>query len=360
MPAAAVPDGIRAFLPAVGLAAFLLSPVCSLAQADTVNIAMCQIEIVDGDKEGNLARIDTALADATRLGAQIVCFPECVFYGWANPDAHTLAQPIPGADSDRICALAVKYGVYVCVGMVEKEGVDLYDSEILVDPQGRIICKHRKVHNLEWLNLIDPPYTNGDGVPQYADTEYGRIGLLICADTGLWWLVDAMAACEPDILLVPFGWAALPENWPENGQSMIDQATYCATTCGAMLIGTNSLGTITNGPWTGWIYGGQSAAISASGDLVATGADRVRDIVIVAVPYTPMAATRPSLGQAGGRMRGTAKRVHLVLDGRTDGIGDAAVLYDLRGRIMSSCQIDSLRELAAGSVLCVVEGREGR
>lgn len=153
-----------------------------------VRIAVCQILAIDGDREGNFRRIEYALQTARSGRADIAAFPESVILGWQNPEAHLLAAQIPGADADRIAALARRYGLMISIGLDEKDGGLLYDSAILVDSAGTLKWKHRKLELL--AQLMDPPYTAGivDGIG-VVDTQFGRIGVLICADT----FVDAYA-----------------------------------------------------------------------------------------------------------------------------------------------------------------------
>ena len=112
--------------------------------------------------------------------------------------------------------LAKKYNTYLCVGLCEKEGENLYDSVILIDSKGKILLKHRKINILS--ELMTPAYTPGENI-NAVQTEYGKIGLLICADTFKEDIIGKMAELKPDLLLVPYGWAA-PENsacrycWP--------------------------------------------------------------------------------------------------------------------------------------------------
>ena len=47
-----------------------------------VKVAICQIVCLDGDREGNLVRINNALAGAKLQDAQVACFPETALYGW--------------------------------------------------------------------------------------------------------------------------------------------------------------------------------------------------------------------------------------------------------------------------------------
>ena len=83
-------------------------------------LAACQILVIDGDREGNFRRIEYALDEAQAQHADIALFPESSILGWENPDAHRLAQPIPGADSDRIADLARSHHIMIAIGLDEK------------------------------------------------------------------------------------------------------------------------------------------------------------------------------------------------------------------------------------------------
>ncbi|MHC4171170.1 MAG: carbon-nitrogen hydrolase family protein, partial [Planctomycetota bacterium] len=146
----------------------------------TVRIAMCQIFCLDGDRRGNFVRIENAIRDAKDAGADIACLPETTLLGWVNPEAHKRAHAIPGPDSDRLCRLATDHDIHLCVGLAEKDGKKLYDSVLLIDNDGQILLKHRKINLLS--ELMSPPYTAGNSV-NAVETEFGKIGLLICADT---------------------------------------------------------------------------------------------------------------------------------------------------------------------------------
>jgi predicted amidohydrolase len=61
-----------------------------------VKIAICQIFCLDSDDLGNFIRIENALIEAKKGGADIACFPETTILGWIKPDAHKMAHPIPG------------------------------------------------------------------------------------------------------------------------------------------------------------------------------------------------------------------------------------------------------------------------
>lgn len=240
--------------------------------------AICQIFCLDGDRLGNFVRIENAIREAKDAGADIACFPETAILGWVNPDAHKRACPIPGKDSDRLCSLAGDYDLYLCIGLAEKQGGCLYDSVLLIDDKGNILLKHRKINLL--AELMNPPYTPGKDINS-VETEFGKVGLLICADTHDGKILKRMAALKPDLLLIPYGYAADENKWPDHGKALEKVVTNTARKTAAFVIGTNLVGEITNGPWKGRTYGGQSVAADRTGRVVSVAKDRDRDINII-------------------------------------------------------------------------------
>ncbi|MDI9431887.1 MAG: carbon-nitrogen hydrolase family protein [Planctomycetota bacterium] len=244
----------------------------------TVRVAMCQTVCLDGDRKGNLARAERAVAEAAAGKAEIVCLPEMAIYGWVNPDAHERAHPIPGADSDRLCELAARYGVFLCAGLAEKDGKHLHDSAILIDSEGRILSKHRKINIL--AGLMTPAYTPGRDIT-VAETKFGRVGLLICADTHSADILASMMELRPAFVIVPYGYAAVEDAWPEHGKALEEVVANAAKTIGAPVVGTNLIGQITHGPWTGRTYAGHSVAADKTGKIVATANDFDPDVKVV-------------------------------------------------------------------------------
>lgn len=247
-------------------------------EVDAVRVAMCQIVCLDGDRRGNFARIENAVREAKEAGADLACLPETAVYGWVNPEAHHRADPIPGEDSQRLCEMARKHGMHLCVGLEEKDGEQLYDSAILIDNEGRILLKHRKINLLEWL--MTPPYSPGQQVLA-AETRLGRIGMLICADTHVQSILQRMADLRPDLVIVPYGYAAEESDWPAHGGELERVVTHAARVIGAPVVGTNLIGQITHGPWTGRTYGGHSVAADETGKTAAIARDFDRDIKIL-------------------------------------------------------------------------------
>jgi predicted amidohydrolase len=245
-----------------------------------VRVAVCQTLCIDSDGAGNFRRIEYALQTAAEQKAQLACFPETAILGWVNPEAHKLADPIPGPTSQRIASLARKHKLMICIGLAEKDGDRLYDSVILVGADGKILSKHRKINILS--ELMDPPYVRGTREEIRAvETPLGRIGLLICADTFKDELVQAVGEQSPDLLLVPYGWAADRSEWPEHAKQLAAWVSATAKRAGCPVVGTDLVGRITSGPWTGKTYGGQSVVADREGKLLATLRDRDVEVRVI-------------------------------------------------------------------------------
>jgi len=250
--------------------------------ANVVKVAICQILVIDSDREGNFRRIEYALADAKAQGAQIATFPESAILGWENPESHRLAQPIPGADSRRIQDLAKKFDLMIAIGLDEKDGDRLYDSAILVDRTGKLLWKHRKINVLP--ELMSPPYAQGkpDDI-NVIETEFGRIAFLICADTFSDVHFERIKQLKPDFMIVPYGWAAKPQEWPEHAKELEKIVTKRAKELGCDVVGTDLVGVMSAGPWKGYTYGGASVAISGAGAVITKLRDRDTGVRLVEV-----------------------------------------------------------------------------
>lgn len=232
-----------------------------------MKIAMCQMLSEYGRPEENLSRAKEMLRDAARQGAQLALLPECLDLGWANPEAHEMAQPIPGAHSDRLCTWAAEYGLYVCAGLTERDGGKLYNTAVLIDKRGKLLGKHRKINLLTEIEGSGL-YSVGSKLEVF-DTELGKLGIDICADNARSSMVLGEALCRmgAEIILSPSSWAVPADSRRAYyGAEWYEPYGKLTKLYGVPVVGVSNVGPVTGGAWAGWKCIGNSIALFGDGE----------------------------------------------------------------------------------------------
>ncbi|PYR76424.1 MAG: hypothetical protein DMF86_12185, partial [Acidobacteria bacterium] len=116
------------------------------------------------------------------------------------------AETVPGPSTDVMASLARGYAVNVVFGMLEREDRLLYNTAVLLDRNGNVAAKYRKVQLP--LSEVASGITPGNDVPVF-QTDFGRVALLICQDTAFPEPARDAAIRGAELLLVPI-WGGKP------------------------------------------------------------------------------------------------------------------------------------------------------
>ena len=147
-----------------------------------VKIASIQMEPIFGDKKGNLDKTLRMINEAADNGANVMVLPELCNTGYmfnSRAEAFSLAEEIPGGPATQAWIEAAKErGIYLAAGIAELDGDNLYNSAVLIGPDG-YIGTHRK--NCLW-DEERMFFEWGDRGNQVFNTRIGRISLLVCFD----------------------------------------------------------------------------------------------------------------------------------------------------------------------------------
>ena len=167
-----------------------------------VGVAALVLPNVRGNKPEALRRIETYVRRAAALGAKIVVTPEtcldgyvCHQGGLTREKFSALADNEEGAAIGRLRTLARELDLYLCLGFSESEGDRLYNTALLIGPDGQTVGKYRKTHGVEKL------YEPGDSLPVF-ETRYGKIGILICYDRQLPETARTLADQGAELILI--------------------------------------------------------------------------------------------------------------------------------------------------------------
>ncbi len=146
-----------------------------------IRVGAIQFRPILGDLEKNRKKIGQLLEKAYEQEIDIVVLPELSNSGYnfaSRDDALNTSEPIPDGETTKLCEkLAMEYHMHIVVGINEKEGNSLYNSAVLVGPNG-YIGKYRKVHLFMREKEI---FKRGDKFYVY-DTPKAKIGIMICFD----------------------------------------------------------------------------------------------------------------------------------------------------------------------------------
>ena len=161
----------------------------------TIRVAAVQASYVLMDRESTIDRVADLTKDAAVQGAQLVVFPEVFVPGtpfWIDTQPiwdgdgdwfRLLAEnavAVPGPATDRLGAIAREHGVWLAIGVEEREpsGGTIYNALLYFSPDGSLVDKHRKLVPTGSERTV---WGMGDGSTlRVVQTPFGRIGGLIC------------------------------------------------------------------------------------------------------------------------------------------------------------------------------------
>lgn len=202
-----------------------------------MRIAGIQTDVTFKDVNANLTSLETHVRSEVAHGTQLTVFPECFTTGYcfdSLDDAMSVAESVPGPATDRIASICKELNTFVVCGMLEKSGSQLFNTAVLVGPDG-LIGSYRKVH-LPHLG-VDRFTTPGDRPFEVFEAAGVRIGMLICYDGGFPEASRVLAIQGADIIL-------LPTNWPPGGAYMAEFSINCrAMENGVYFAAVNRVGT---------------------------------------------------------------------------------------------------------------------
>src|SRR3989344_1575898 len=113
-----------------------------------MKVALVQLGAA-ADKKKNLQKAKNLCLRAIRNKAEFILLPELFYYRGALKNFVSLAEPISGESLSLFTALAKKYKVYILAGSVYEKipgSKKVFNTSVLINPQGKITAKYRKIH----------------------------------------------------------------------------------------------------------------------------------------------------------------------------------------------------------------------
>ncbi|AVD83829.1 MULTISPECIES: carbon-nitrogen hydrolase family protein [Pseudomonas] len=164
---------------------------------ENYKVAAAHVAPIYHDTQKTVDKACSIIEEAARKGVQLIAFPETFIPGfpvWANVGApiHThryfeaLTQGairLDGPEIQQLRRAARKHGIIVSMGFNELASASstcMWNANVLINNDGEIIGHRRKLVPTFFEKLV---WANGDGAGlRVADTDVGRIGMLICGE----------------------------------------------------------------------------------------------------------------------------------------------------------------------------------
>ena len=187
-----------------------------------IRVALVQAAPVVFDRAATIENAAALAAEAAAKGAQLALFPEAFISGYPNgldwggagtairgEEAqrdyarryHGSALVVPGAETERLGAIARKNRLHLVIGDIERDGGTLYCAVLFFNPEGVLFARRRKVMPTVAERLV---WGQGDGSSlEVHDTPLGRMGAVICWENYMPLLRASMYAQGIELYLAP-------------------------------------------------------------------------------------------------------------------------------------------------------------
>ncbi len=166
-----------------------------------VRVAAVQAAACPFDTNRAVEMVCSMTAEAAKEGSRLILFPEAYVggYPWGLAFGTAVggrsevgrrvfgrywesAIDVPGPEVERMCQVAGDFGVWLCVGVIERDSTystgTLFCTLLYFGPNGELLGKHRKLKPTAAERLI---WGEGDGSTlTTVETDFGRVGGLIC------------------------------------------------------------------------------------------------------------------------------------------------------------------------------------
>lgn len=160
-----------------------------------ITVAAAQLGPSSGDKQESVARMERLVEEAADRRVDMLGFPELAltpfFPNRLERDNEAWFDDLPGPLTERLLGLGRAAGIVVVLPYGERDGICHYNSALVVDADGRVAGKYRKVHIPAYFPARRPGATGSFerlyfapgnlGFPVF-ETAKGRVGVQICYD----------------------------------------------------------------------------------------------------------------------------------------------------------------------------------
>ncbi|MFT4626912.1 MAG: putative amidohydrolase [Myxococcota bacterium] len=170
-----------------------------------MRVAAVQYRATKGNHEGSLRAL-RELADEAAIGSDLVVLPEMAATGYlfaTRADVELVAEPADGRTLAALAPVAREHGTWIVVGFPELAGEVLFNSALVIAPDGSLRFTYRKTllydADAHWARSGDSGYAR-------IDTDAGSFGVGICMDLNDDRFTSWCSRASLDVVALPTCW----------------------------------------------------------------------------------------------------------------------------------------------------------
>ncbi|MEM1369293.1 MAG: Nit6803 family nitrilase [Cyanobacteria bacterium P01_H01_bin.15] len=163
-----------------------------MPETPTILAAAAQISPVLFSREKTTEKVLAAIADGAAQGVQLMVFPETLipyypYFSFIQPPVlmgkdhmqlYTEAVVVPSATTDAIAKAAQTHQMVIVLGVTERDGGSLFNTQLVFDVTGELVLKRRKITPTFHERMV---WGQGDGSGlKVVPTAVGQLGALAC------------------------------------------------------------------------------------------------------------------------------------------------------------------------------------
>jgi predicted amidohydrolase len=166
----------------------------------TVRVVTTRVRKYASNADGNRDLIRAIIDKAAAEKPDLVLLTETFLERGHDRPVTEGAEPVPGPTTNILSEKARKLHSWIAMSLLERAGDDVFNTAVLVDREGRIAGKYRKVHLP--LEEAERGVTPGR---DYAviETDFGKVGMLVCWDHWFSESVRALRLKGAELILLP-------------------------------------------------------------------------------------------------------------------------------------------------------------
>lgn len=182
-----------------------------------------QLDPVLGDKQKNIEKVIGYIEKYSEKPLDLVVLPEFFSTGIHQDSFINFPEDINGGVViEALSKVAKTYNTnIICGSLIEKDEDKLYNTTFVLDREGKIIGKYRKLHLFKFFGGNEHTYTTeGNLPPLVVELDFAKVGVSMCFDIKYPMLYKTLIKNGAEIIVSPSAWSKLTSLSPKQKEAM--------------------------------------------------------------------------------------------------------------------------------------------